>query len=86
MQTEPVKENYQPRPGQMATRTFWIAYPSHVAGYGRMSDRISQAAGRGATRREALGAAGLPWKRCAACGQHAHIPTRQTVCATCDEY
>ncbi len=58
LHTEKVTQNYQPRPGQMATRTFWIAYPEHVAGYGHMSDRISRAAGQGRTRREALAAAG----------------------------
>ena len=54
METEKVTENYQPRPGQMDTRTFWIAYPAHVAGYGHMSDRIARAAGRGKTRKTAL--------------------------------
>ena len=52
--TEKVTENYQPRPGQMDTRTFWIAYPAHVAAYGAMSDRIARAYGSGSTRREAL--------------------------------
>ncbi len=57
LNTEKVTQNYQPRPGQMATRTFWIAYPDHVAGYGHMSDRISRATGQGRTRREALASA-----------------------------
>ncbi len=57
LHTEKVTQNYQPRPGEMATRTFWIAYPDHVAGYGHMSDRISRATGQGRTRREALAAA-----------------------------
>jgi len=54
LDTEKVTENYQPRPGDMATRTFWIAYPPHVAGYGRMGDRISRAWGSGRTRKAAL--------------------------------
>lgn len=58
MLTEKVTENYQPRPGQMDTRTFWIAYPAHVLTYGHMSDRIARAAGRGKTRKAALAAAG----------------------------
>jgi hypothetical protein len=54
LETEKVTENYQPEPGQMDTRTFWIAYPSHVAGYGHTEDRISRATGRGKTRKAAL--------------------------------
>jgi hypothetical protein len=54
MQTEKVSENYQPAPGVMDTRTYWIAYPDHVAVYGRQEDRISRAAGTGATEAEAL--------------------------------
>lgn len=54
LETEKVTENYQPRPGQMGTRTFWIAYPAHVAAYGHMSDRIARAAGTGKTRKAAL--------------------------------
>lgn len=57
MDTEKVTENYQPQPGQMATRTFWIAYPPHVAAYGHVSDRISRAAGTGETRKAAIAAA-----------------------------
>ncbi len=56
MHTEKVSQNYQPRPGRMATRTFWIAYPDHVASYARMADRISRATARGRTRREVLAA------------------------------
>lgn len=55
--TEKVTENYRPRPGQIGTRTFWVAYPGHVAAYGHMSDRISRSAGSGRTRRAALAAA-----------------------------
>ncbi len=55
---EKVTQNYQPHPGQMATRTFWITYPAHVAGYARMSDRISRATSQGRTRRDAIAAAG----------------------------
>jgi hypothetical protein len=58
LETEKVTENYQPEPGQMDTRTFWIAYPSHVAGYGHTEDRISRATGRGKTRKAALADAG----------------------------
>jgi Ribbon-helix-helix protein, copG family len=58
LETEKVTENYQPEPGQMDTRTFWIAYPSHVAGYGHTGDRISRATGRGKTRKAALADAG----------------------------
>jgi hypothetical protein len=54
MHTERVTENYSPRPGQMATRTLWIAYPSHVGAYGHVADRITRASGVGRTRREAL--------------------------------
>ena len=54
LETEKVTENYQPEPGQMDTRTFWIAYPAHVAGDGHMSDRIARATGRGKTRKAAL--------------------------------
>ncbi len=54
--TEKVTRTYQPRPGQVAERTFWIAYPDHVAAYARTDDRISRATGRGRTRREALAA------------------------------
>jgi hypothetical protein len=59
LETEQVSENYQPRPGAMDTRTFWIAYPAHVLNYGSMSDRISRAWGRGSTRSEALLDAGV---------------------------
>jgi len=52
--TEKVSENYQPRPGQMDTRYFWIAYPPHVMNYGHEEDRISRAWGSGKLRREAL--------------------------------
>lgn len=51
---ERVSENCQPRPGQMDTRYFWVAYPEHVAGYGHVDDRISRAWGSGKTKREAL--------------------------------
>ena len=54
LMTEYVSENYQPRPGQMDTRYFWVAYPDHVAAYGHMDDRISRASGRGDTERAAL--------------------------------
>jgi hypothetical protein len=54
---EKVTENYQPRPGQMDTRTFWIAYPPSVAAYGHTSDRISRAWGAGKTRKAARAAA-----------------------------
>jgi len=57
LDTEKVTENYQPAPGQMATRTFWIAYPAHVAAYGHMEDRITRAYGVGKTRKAALEAA-----------------------------
>jgi hypothetical protein len=56
-ETEQVSENYQPRPGQMGTRTFWIAYPPWVASYGHMEDRISRALGTGDSKEEALAAA-----------------------------
>jgi hypothetical protein len=46
LETEKVTGNYQPAPGQMGTRTFWIAYPPHVADYGHVDDRIARAAGR----------------------------------------
>jgi hypothetical protein len=54
--TEKVTENYQPRPGQMATRTFWAAYPPHVAGYGAHARPGQPSVGpwtapRGSTRR-----------------------------------
>ena len=52
--TEKVSENYQPRPGEMSTRQFWIAYPAHVSAYGHASDRIARAAGRGKTKKAAL--------------------------------
>ena len=52
--TEKVSENYQPRPGEMSTRSFWIAYPDHVSAYGHASDRIARATGRGKTRKAAL--------------------------------
>ena len=52
--TEKVTEPYQSRPGQVENRTFWIAYPRHVADYGSVDDRISRALGVGDTRREAL--------------------------------
>jgi hypothetical protein len=55
--TEHVTENYQPAPGQMDTRTFWIAYPGHVAAYGHEKDRISRAWGVGDTEAAALAAA-----------------------------
>ncbi len=55
--TEKVRENYRPWPGGMATRTFWICYPAHVAHYGHASDRISRALGTGQTRKAALAAA-----------------------------
>jgi hypothetical protein len=58
--TEKVSENYQPEPGQMDTREFWIAYPEHVAAYGHMSDRISHAYGAGPTKKAALAAAETP--------------------------
>ena len=58
LETEKVTENYQPEPGQMDTRTFWIAYPAHVAGYGHMGDRIARATGKGKTRKAALADAG----------------------------
>lgn len=54
MTAEKVTENYQPRPGQMAARTYWIAYPGHVAAYGHQADRIARAAGTGRTRKAAL--------------------------------
>jgi hypothetical protein len=57
LDTEQVTENYRPAPGQMATRTFWIAYRPHVAGYGHMSDRITRALGAGETPAAALAAA-----------------------------
>lgn len=57
LETEKVSENYQQRPGVMASRKFWIAYAPHVAAYGHMSDRISRASGRGKTAAEALEAA-----------------------------
>ena len=57
LHTELVQENYQPAPGQMDTRTFWIAYPDHVLSYGHQHDRISHAWGRGATEQEARAAA-----------------------------
>lgn len=52
--TEQVSENFQPRPGQMDTRTFWIAYPAHVASYGHETDRISRAWGHGDTEQQAI--------------------------------
>jgi hypothetical protein len=52
--TEKVSENYQPRPGEMGTRSFWIAYPAHVSAYGHASDRIARATGRGETKKAAL--------------------------------
>ena len=55
--TEEVTENYQPAPGQMGSRTFWIAYLPHVASFGHTGDRIAHAAGRGETRDAALAAA-----------------------------
>lgn len=55
--TEEVTENFQSSPGQYDSRTFWIAYRSHVASYGHTSDRISHAYGRGATEAEAIAAA-----------------------------
>jgi hypothetical protein len=55
--TEHVSENYQPQPGQMATLSFWIAYPDHVAAYGDMGDRIARATGTGKTKKAALAAA-----------------------------
>lgn len=57
LHAEKVSENYQPRPGEMDTRTFWIAYPEHVAAYGHTSDRIARATGSGKTRKAALAAA-----------------------------
>lgn len=54
---EQVSENYQPRPGQMDTRTYWIAYRPHVVTYGHVEDRISRALGAGDTEAEALAAA-----------------------------
>ena len=54
---EKVEENYRPTPGTMGTRTYWIAYPEHVAAYGHMSDRISRCLGSGKTRKAALAAA-----------------------------
>ena len=57
LHAEKVTENYQTRNGQMATRTFWIAYPDYVATYGHMGDRITRAWGRGPTRIVALAAA-----------------------------
>lgn len=65
LDTELVTENYEPRPGQMAARTFWVAYPPHVAGYGHMQDRISRAAGRGPTKAAALEAAAAAKKAAA---------------------
>lgn len=53
-EAEQVSENYQPRPGQMDTRTFWIAYAPYVAGYGHREDRIARAIGTGESREEAL--------------------------------
>ena len=41
----------------VSTQTSWIAYPEHIGNYGRMSDRVSAATGRGKTRRAALAAA-----------------------------
>ena len=54
---EKVTQNCQPRPGQMGTRTFWVAYPEHVAAYGHAADRIARAAGEGSTRKAAITAA-----------------------------
>lgn len=61
LSTEKVTENVQwIRPGRygettgMSTVTFWIAYPPHVGALGLMSDRVSRATGRGATRQAAL--------------------------------
>lgn len=55
--TEHVSENYGTPGGNMGTRSFWIAYPDHVAAYGHASDRISRAWGSGPTRKAALEAA-----------------------------
>lgn len=54
MYTEYVSENYEPRPGEMDTRHYWIAYPDHVLAYGHVEDRISRAAGWGDTEEAAL--------------------------------
>lgn len=64
METEKVTENYQPAPGRMDTRTFWIAYPAHVAEYGHMSDRVERAWGRGKTEEEALAKANASAREC----------------------
>lgn len=52
--TEHVSENYQPRPGQMDTRYFYVAYPPLFVAYGHEEGRISRAWGTGKTRSEAL--------------------------------
>ena len=61
LSTEKVTENVQwtlpGRYGQtsgMKEITFWIAYSPHVGALGLMSDRVSRATGRGATRQAAL--------------------------------
>ena len=53
LMTEKVSEDYEPRPGVVSTRTFWIAYPDWVAGLGSMQDRISRAIGQGGTSKVA---------------------------------
>lgn len=58
LETEYVSENYEPAPGQMDTRHFWIAYPPHVLQYGEVGDRIARASGRGDTEDAALADAG----------------------------
>jgi hypothetical protein len=60
LHTEKVSQNYEPRPGQMVTREFWIAYPDHVLALGSMEDRISRSWGRGLTEAEALADAERP--------------------------
>lgn len=52
--TEQVSEAREVRPGVVENRTFWIAYPAHVAVYGSMDDRIFRARGVGDTEEEAL--------------------------------
>jgi hypothetical protein len=52
--TEHVSQNYEPRPGQMDTRYFVIAYPPHFVAYGHEEDRVSRAWGKGRTRTGAL--------------------------------
>lgn len=54
LDVEKVSENYEPQRGEMSTRTFWIVYPSYVAGYGRMTDRVAHSICRASTRREAI--------------------------------